>query len=100
MIDPLETWPEFMARVHARMQAGAKEYGAVSFSREPAGLSGEIEQELLDVCGWSFILNDYTRVLWKSSKQRSQNVNRTGTRLIANPAMNILIRRLGKRIGA
>jgi hypothetical protein len=56
MIDPLETWPEFMARVHTRMQAGAKEYGAVSFIRDPVDLAGEIEQELLDVCGWSFIL--------------------------------------------
>jgi hypothetical protein len=38
------------------MQAGAKEYGAVSFTRSPGDLAGEIEQELFDICGWSFIL--------------------------------------------
>ena len=54
--DPLKKWPEFMQAVRCRMEEGAKEYGERSFRRAPADLAGEIEQELLEVCGSSYIL--------------------------------------------
>jgi hypothetical protein len=47
---------EFWLRLRERLEAGARSYGAASFGREPAELAGEIEQELLDVCGWAFLL--------------------------------------------
>jgi len=47
---------EFWLRLRERLEAGARNYGEVSFRREPAELAGEIEQELLDVCGWAFVL--------------------------------------------
>jgi len=47
---------EFWLRLHERLEAGARNYGEVSFRRDPAELAGEIEQELLDVCGWAFVL--------------------------------------------
>jgi hypothetical protein len=46
----------FAAAVETRLQQGATVYGGASFQRDPADLAGEIEQELLDVCAWSFIL--------------------------------------------
>lgn len=55
MSDPLEQWPAFVERVRARLEAGREPYGDRSFERPMSELVGEIEQELLDVCGWAFI---------------------------------------------
>jgi hypothetical protein len=56
MTHPLATFPEFVEQVRARLAQGAREYGDRSFDRPISELLGEIEQELLDVCGWSFLL--------------------------------------------
>lgn len=53
---PLSHWDEFSRTLRDRLDVGRKEYGDRSFSRDPAELIGEIEQELLDVCGWAFVL--------------------------------------------
>jgi hypothetical protein len=45
----------FAHAVAERLEQGASVYGNASFHRDPAELTGEIEQELLDVCAWSFI---------------------------------------------
>ncbi|MFI5364973.1 MAG: hypothetical protein ACHQ4J_05055 [Candidatus Binatia bacterium] len=50
------TFPTFAAAVESRLQQGAQTYGDRSFQQTPDVLAGEIEQELLDVCAWSFIL--------------------------------------------
>ena len=47
---------QFWLRLRERLEAGARSYGDGSYRRELAELAGEIEQELLDVCGWAFIL--------------------------------------------
>jgi hypothetical protein len=47
---------QFWLQLRARLEAGARSYGEASYRREPAELVDEIEQELLDVCGWAFIL--------------------------------------------
>lgn len=46
----------FMARLRARLVAGAREYGDASFDRPAAELVDEIQQEREDVCGWALIL--------------------------------------------
>lgn len=46
----------FVARLRARLDAGAATYGDISFTRPPAELVDEIQQELEDVCGWSLLL--------------------------------------------
>jgi hypothetical protein len=51
-----EEFGTFAAAVESRLQQGAQTYGDRSFTRPPHVLAGEIEQELLDVCAWSFIL--------------------------------------------
>lgn len=51
-------WPEFVANVEARLRRGVRDYGDKSFSAPPTTLINEIKQELLDVCGWGFILWD------------------------------------------
>lgn len=61
--DALERWPAFAASVRARLEAGARAYGDASFERSPAELVGEIEQEVLDVCGWAFVLHERLRRL-------------------------------------
>ena len=45
-----------MARVGARLAAGAKAYGNTSLRVSPLSLAGEVEEELLDVAGWGFLL--------------------------------------------
>jgi hypothetical protein len=54
--DPLTAWPAFAEAVRARLEAGRAAYGDRSFSREPAELLGELEQEVLDLAGWGFVL--------------------------------------------
>jgi hypothetical protein len=50
------TFDRFVNRLRARLQAGAKEYGDVSFTRPVVELVDEIQQELEDVSGWSLLL--------------------------------------------
>ena len=47
---------KFADKVLHRLQEGQREYGSKSFSMEPNVLLTEIEEELLDVCGWAYIL--------------------------------------------
>ena len=44
---------DFAMAVEGRLRQGASTYGDRSFQR---ALAGEVEQDLLDVCAWSFIL--------------------------------------------
>lgn len=46
----------FLDLLAARLEAGRREYGDASLLRSPAELVGEIEEELLDVAGWAFVL--------------------------------------------
>ncbi|MFH2002976.1 MAG: hypothetical protein ABIK28_25140 [Planctomycetota bacterium] len=54
--NPMSSWPDFMEAIRIRLEKGRDEYGDSSFSRPPAELAGEIEEELLDVAGWAFFL--------------------------------------------
>lgn len=54
--DPLNGFPDFDGRVLARLEVGRVEYGDKSFSRPPTELADEIEEELLDIPGWSYVL--------------------------------------------
>lgn len=47
---------EFWRLVNERLDAGSRTYADRSFDRSPADLVGEIEQEILDICGWAFVL--------------------------------------------
>ena len=53
-------FPEFIERLEERMEKGYEEYGDKSFDRTPAELITEIEEEILDICGWAVIL--YSKV--------------------------------------
>ncbi len=44
-------------RVLLRLREGAQEYGNKSFSMDPLDLLTEIQEELEDICGWSYILH-------------------------------------------
>lgn len=61
MTDPLSGWSRFSRAVKQRLQAGRAAYGDKSFARHPGSLLREIQAELLDVCGWSFILSERLR---------------------------------------
>jgi hypothetical protein len=54
--DPLDAFPAFAAAVRARLEHGRVTFGETGFAREPSELVGGIREELLDVCGWSFVL--------------------------------------------
>lgn len=49
-------WVSFAELVAARLEKGRELYGDRSFSLEPLELTKEVEEEILDVCAWSFIL--------------------------------------------
>jgi hypothetical protein len=46
----------YLIRLRARLEAGAAEYGDLSFQKTTPTLLDEIQQELEDVSGWAFIL--------------------------------------------
>ena len=54
--DPLGAFDGFVSAVRARLEAGRTEYGDRSFSKPPAEIIGELQQEALDLAGWGFIL--------------------------------------------
>ncbi len=53
-------FPEFIKILEKRMEQGFKEYGDKSFERAPKELLNEIEEEVVDICGWGLIL--YTKL--------------------------------------
>jgi uncharacterized protein YhdP len=54
---PVEWAENFLSAVQDRLEVGHVEYGDKSHSRPPEDLLGEINEELLDVAGWSAILH-------------------------------------------
>lgn len=46
----------FVAALAGRLEAGRVAYGNASFTRDPAELVGELQQEALDLAGWGYIL--------------------------------------------
>ena len=51
-----DTFNDFLRRCQSRLVKGAEEYGNKSFSLDSIAVISEIEEELMDVCNWSFIL--------------------------------------------
>ena len=47
---------KFRKQLKVRMVQGQEDYGDTSFDLPPTELILEIQEELLDVCNWSFIL--------------------------------------------
>jgi hypothetical protein len=62
-------FPTFAAAVAKRLEQGAALYADRSFTVPPDVLAGEVEQELLDVCAWSFILWCRVRALRGASER-------------------------------
>ena len=52
----LGQFPTFVSRALSRLSQGQATYGDASFDRHPLHLVAEIEQELLDIVGWGYIL--------------------------------------------
>ncbi len=46
---------EFVHDLERRLLSGHEEYGDVSWNRSDAELEAEVDEELLDVVGWSFL---------------------------------------------
>ncbi len=59
----------FFARIRARLHKGKEEYGDASFDRPVAELLDEIEQEILDIPGWTFVLWERLERLRKQVKE-------------------------------
>ena len=45
----------FIARLHQKLELGARQYGSASFERPLVELITEIEDELVDIAGWGWI---------------------------------------------
>jgi len=56
MSDKLNDFPEYASRVLLRLEEGSRTYGDKSFDHSSSRLIDEIEQELLDVLGWGYVL--------------------------------------------
>ena len=54
--DPEAERERFVSELNARLDAGAHEYGDTSFDRPIASTLDELEDEVVDVAGWAFVL--------------------------------------------
>lgn len=55
----LKEWPAFEAAMQERLREGYKQYGDWSYDRPidtKEGLLRMVEEEVMDIVGWSFIL--------------------------------------------
>lgn len=55
-----------LAELNRRLEQGEREYGGKSFSRRPADLEREIDEELLDLVGWLYVL--WSQAGWKAGE--------------------------------
>ena len=46
----------YFVKLQSRLEIGAQEYGDKSFSRPETNLIEMIQEEVLDIAGWSYIL--------------------------------------------
>ena len=65
---------EFMNLVDKKNEKGFKIYSDKSFYRKGTKLVDEIEQELLDICGWSMILWIKIRKLRKKVAKENRTI--------------------------
>jgi hypothetical protein len=65
----------FVTLLRERLRVGAQQYGDSSFERPLVEVIGEVEQELLDVSGWSVIA--WTRL--RRLRERVQRIEQGGT---------------------
>lgn len=49
-------WPTFIQSIYRRLEMGRLQYGDESFDKPLSLLLHEVEQEVIDQAGWSFIL--------------------------------------------
>lgn len=63
-------FPMYSAQLCDRLRIGAEQYGDTSFGKGPDQLLNEIQEELLDVSGWAFIL--WCRIAQLQDRLREQ----------------------------
>jgi hypothetical protein len=80
--DHFASWGAFMGRVEKRLEIGKEAYGDKSFTRPAGELVGEIEAELLDLCGWSFILWCRLRKIKQAlGEEHGSDIRKSGIRI-------------------
>lgn len=52
----MKPWTKYFEELEKRIERGAIEYGDKSFDKSTEKLLGEIQEEILDIAGWSYIL--------------------------------------------
>jgi len=77
-MDHFEQWGAFMGQVYRRLEQGEQAYHGLSFQREPVDLAVEVEQEILDLAAWSFIL--WTRLRAIKAKLEKSEADNGGIR--------------------
>jgi hypothetical protein len=69
-----EDWLEFVSLVEQRLEQGAVEYGDETLRRPALEVLDEVEEELLDVMGWSFFA-------WLRIRRLKEKVKKTLTEI-------------------
>lgn len=52
----MKPWTKYFEELEKRIERAAIEYGDKSFDKSTEKLLGEIQEEILDIAGWSYIL--------------------------------------------
>ena len=67
-----ENWEPFLGLIKQRLEHGAREYGDESFKKQGVELVGMIEEEVLDIVGWAF-------VMWVAVRQFAERMRKYET---------------------
>ena len=54
--NPLATFHTYTTRTLRRLREGQDLYKDRAFSADPISLLNEIQEEILDICGWGYVL--------------------------------------------
>ena len=67
-------WPSFTDRILKRLERGRVDYGDASFTRPLTQLVGEIQQEVDDIVGWSFITHNKLEEIGRKVKKLEEMI--------------------------
>jgi len=80
---------DFVAQLRERLEAGAREYGDQSFVRPVSAIVAELEQELVDLPGWTYIL-------WcQAARKLNMTVARDAVREVQSTASEVPMMLIG-----
>jgi hypothetical protein len=90
----------FLQQLAARLEAGAAAYGDKSFDKPTPALFSELQQEMLDIAGWGYVLHERVRRLLAAYPPASDTAETRGPDIELTFAMKAMADAMEQHGGA